>query len=778
MDVPLIVVVGLACLVLASLVTAFTATRLLEHDAYGRAINRVDDAMQVFKHFVHERGKEFHLKDGDLYVGDTPLEGNTALVDDAKRLINLDVAILRGNAWVATSIKGSKGDRAAGPSMLEASASTLPLTPAKPSRGAIEVADRAYFAGYDPITDDHGQVIGSLFAGVPQSRYTGQIVRARRIIVASAIGGLLLSSALFAGLVGSLVRQLRTREKLLEATNLRLDTALGSMTQGLAFFDGNGRLVVSNRRYAEMYRIAPEAITPGCTYPQIAVLRREAGTETVMSQASYGAWFKSAIDRNESQNEVFELVDGRAIAIHLQVMPGGGSVATHEDITGRRRTEERISFMARHDSLTSLPNRSFFLERLEQATALSSRGEIFAVHCLDLDHFKAVNDTLGHAVGDQLLQSVAQRLRGCLRDCDTIARLGGDEFAIIQLHLRRPEEAATLARRVIEAVGAAYQLGDHLVQTSASVGISFAPSDGSDGPALLKQADMALYRAKADGRTTFRFFEQEMDERLQKRRMLEIDLRLAVEHQQFELYFQPMVDVHRGEVTGFEALVRWQHPMRGMISPAEFIPLAEETGLITQIGIWVLHQACREAATWPTHLNVAVNVSPVQFKGDRLLPAVQSALATSGLAAHRLELEITESLLLQNSEGNLAALQALHDLGTTIAMDDFGTGYSSLSYLRSFPFDKIKIDQSFVRDLSHKEDCQAIIRAITGLGRSLGMRVLAEGVETDQQLQSLLDAGCQNVQGYLFSRPTPAAEVANLIHRLQRKKIDVMELQP
>ena len=427
----------------------------------------------------------------------------------------------------------------------------------------------------------------------------------------------------------------------------------------------------------------------------------------------------------------------------------------------------RIAFLAHHDALTGLPNRRLFHDRLEQALAQAGRGVDLAVLCLDLDRFKAVNDTLGHPVGDKLLQEVAQRLAACVREGDTLARLSGDEFAILQIGLTRPEDAALLAHRTIRVLGEPYEVASHRVVIGTSIGISVTPRDGASVDALLKNADTALYRAKAEGRGVFRFFEQAMDAELQARRVLELDIRRAIEEAQFELYYQPLISLPTHEISGFEALLRWHHPERGLVSPAEFIPIAEDTGLIDTIGAWVLRQACSEATGWPEHVKIAVNLSPAQFRSDELVGIVNQALIASGLEPSRLELEITESVLLQQDDPNLMTLHRLRQMGVRISMDDFGTGYSSLSYLRSFPFDKIKIDRSFVKGLSNDGGSVAIVRAVTGLSRSLGITTTAEGVETDEQLHCLAREGCHEVQGYLFSKPVPADRVPMLLNAVE-----------
>ena len=434
------------------------------------------------------------------------------------------------------------------------------------------------------------------------------------------------------------------------------------------------------------------------------------------------------------------------------------------DITERKRAEARLAFMAQHDGLTGLPNRNLLRQHMDDILLHTRRSaDKVAVLVLGIDNFKAVNDTLGHGIGDKLLRGVAKRLRSTLREEDTLARLNSDEFAIVQGGLTRPEDAVLLARRLLEVIGEPYLLDGHSVVIGASIGIAMAPGDGDESEKLLKSADMALSRAKNDSRGTFSFFEAGMDARAQSRHKIEIDLRDAIQNDALRPYYQPLIDLATGRITGFEALVRWPHPERGMISPAEFIPVAEETGLINALGGLMLRRACMDAALWPDDVRVAVNLSPLQFRVGNLLSVVMDALKQSGLPAKRLELEITETLLLEKSSQVLATLHALRALGVRISMDDFGTGYSSLSYLRSFPFDKIKIDQSFVRDLGANRDAQAIVRSIISLGIGLGVTITAEGVETEAELSCLRAEGCHEGQGFLFSRARPNAEIVGLL---------------
>ena len=434
------------------------------------------------------------------------------------------------------------------------------------------------------------------------------------------------------------------------------------------------------------------------------------------------------------------------------------------DITERKRAEARLAFMAQHDGLTGLPNRNLLRQQMDDILLHTRRSaEKVAVLVLGLDNFKAVNDTLGHAIGDKLLRGVAKRLRSTLREEDKLARLNSDEFAIVQSGLRRPEDAVLLSKRLLQAIGEPYLLDGNSIVIGASIGIAMAPGDGDESEKLLKNADMALSRAKNDLRGTFSFFEAGMDARAQSRRKIEIDLRDAIQNDVLQPYYQPQIDLSTGRITGFEALVRWPDPERGMISPAEFIPVAEDTGLINALGGLMLRSACTDAARWPDEVCVAVNLSPLQFRTGNLLAVVMDALKQSGLPAKRLELEITETLLLEKSSQVIATLHALRALGVRISMDDFGTGYSSLSYLRSFPFDKIKIDQSFVRDLGANRDAQAIVRSIIRLGVGLGVTITAEGVETESELSCLRAEGCHEGQGFLFSRARPNAEIIGLL---------------
>ena len=558
---------------------------------------------------------------------------------------------------------------------------------------------------------------------------------------------------------------LMAREQELEQLNKRIDVALNNMTHGLCMFDAQERLIVCNAAYLRMYGLAPEDAQPGTALASISDRCIALGTGVVTPPDRTAA--PAQTDRQQSAFEQ-ELMDGRVVAVSVRPMPDGGWVAVHEDVTERRRAEARISHLARHDLLTNLPNRVLFREFLETAVGRSTSGSACAIHCLDLDHFKMVNDTLGHPIGDQLLKLVAARLLSCVAANDMVARIGGDEFAIVQTGVTNPAQCGELATRIVAAIGRPFDVDGRHIDIGTSVGIAMAPGDGTDPDQLLKNADMALYLAKKDGRETHRFFEREMDRRLQGRRALELDLRSAITNGDFELHYQPVMGLADGRVAGFEALLRWNHPQRGMVPPGDFIPLAEETGLIVPLGEWVLRTACAQAAAWSEPINVAVNLSAAQFKGRNLVQIALGALSSSGLSPDRLDLEITESVLLQDEANTMAILHQLRGLGVRISMDDFGTGYSSLAYLRSFPFDRIKIDRSFLSDMPQRNDSHAIIRAVCALARSLKISTVIEGIETEAQRDMARAEGCDEAQGFFFSKPMPVRAVEEFLAERRR----------
>jgi diguanylate cyclase (GGDEF)-like protein/PAS domain S-box-containing protein len=599
-------------------------------------------------------------------------------------------------------------------------------------------------------------IIASTTASAALADWREQI----QILVAVAGLAVLAIGALLFLVVRKLSQQHRASKQRLSLEKQRLDTAVNNMTQGLLLFDARQRLVICNKRYLEMYGLSADVVKPGCSFRDVIAHRRDTSSFVGDIDQYVGAVLRDVKKRNAM---VISTPDGRSIQVVNEPVPDGGWLATHEDITERRRAEERITHLAHYDALTDLPNRTLFHERLKRELTVAAPDRQLAVLYIDIDEFKSVNDSLGHMIGDALLKSVATSLAGCVRKSDFVARLGGDEFAIVQTGVADTDDVMMLVGRIFEAIRSPYQCLGHQVTTDASIGIAMAPRDGSDIDRILKNADLAMYAAKAAGRRTYRFFETDMEAEVRARRSLEIDLRQALVEGGFEVHYQPCVGLQTGAITGCEALVRWRHPQRGMISPAEFIPLAEDTGLINQLGEWVLNTACKEAAGWPDNIRLAVNVSPIQFRSGTLALKVMAALANSGLAASRLELEITEAVLIRDDEAALAVLHDLRAIGARIALDDFGTGYSSLSYLQRFPFDKIKIDRCFITDIAEPEGSSCIVQAVVNIAAERHMTTTAEGVETAEQRDLLRELGCSEMQGYLFSPPKPAAEIRPLL---------------
>ena len=543
----------------------------------------------------------------------------------------------------------------------------------------------------------------------------------------------------------------------------RFDTALTNMPHGLAMFDAERRITVVNGKLGERLGLSPDIQLKGSNAAELAAFCSQAGLVAGAKARHFADDLQACLSRSEKGDFVLETESGLSLEFTFQPMKNGGKVLLVEDITERKMAEAKIRHMARFDALTGLPNRTMLRDRME-ALAKDGRRLQYAVHFVDLDQFKQVNDTLGHHRGDVLLQTVADRLRDTARKTDMIARFGGDEFVVLQSPIKAPDEASSLAKRILHSLASTYEIDGHEVVISGSVGIAFAPKDGTDPDQLLRHADMALYRVKAERRGSWRFFRSDMEADAQARRNLELDLRSALENEAFELHYQPQIDLKTRRIVGCEALLRWPHAERGMISPAEFIPVAEEMGLIVEIGKQVLRKACEECRHWPAHTRVAVNLSPIQFSRSNIPALVRDTLDETGLQANRLELEITETTLLQDTRRSRQALRQLQAEGVSISLDDFGTGYSSLSYLHSFQLDKVKIDQSFLRDLDGDPRKLTLLRGMVRLSTELGMRVAVEGVETDEQLALIsAELGVDEAQGYLFSRPVPSADIRKLL---------------
>ncbi|MBB3136269.1 diguanylate cyclase (GGDEF)-like protein [Rhizobium pisi] len=541
------------------------------------------------------------------------------------------------------------------------------------------------------------------------------------------------------------------------------EIVLNNLPLGLSVFDADQRLSLSNPRFPQLFGLSREDVAPGTTIADL--IGKIRGTESVgakrrrRSRKPSPATAKSGSLRRRE----WLMEDGRIIQSMVTILSDGSNIAIHADITEDRKAAERITYLAHHDPLTGLPNRIHFREQVDAALAERKPDEPVALVHLNLDRFKSINNTMGVSVGDKILQQVAERIRASAGAESTLARLGSDEFAILQTCGQQPWSVTALADRIRRELSEPFLHGDKQVELGVSMGIAIAPDDGEETDILLKNAAVALSHAKADGRKRERFFTSEMEAQMQLRHALEADLRAAVENEEFELHYQPLYDLSLQRICGFEALIRWNHPIRGRVPPMEFIPLAEEVGLIVDIGRWVLHRACNDAAQWPESIKVAVNVSAIQFSGSDLTQDVSEALAAASLTPSRLELEITESVLMENLGEVLPILHALKERGIRISMDDFGTGYSSLSYLSSFPFDKIKIDKSFVNDIVDNKEAHAIMHAIILLGDALGMRVTVEGVETAAQLALLEREECDEIQGYYISPPRPARDVPHLL---------------
>lgn len=573
---------------------------------------------------------------------------------------------------------------------------------------------------------------------------------------------------------GGRISALLKQTKKLERLNTWFEIALNNMVRGLSMFDADQRLIVCNESYREMYGLPEELTRPGTPLADILRyhIKKETGRDGEEERTRQDQWLKNHAAKLASGNSFTRtqnLSGGRTFLVTYQPLAGGGWVDVQEDITEKRRAEEKVEWLARHDPLTGIANRFYFRESFEDALKIIDQGPAVVLHWIDLDRFKDVNDTLGHPVGDALLKAVAERLRSSVRKTDFLARLGGDEFAIIQMGAGRREQSEQLARRVIHALSKPFHILGHTVSLSASIGIVRAPEHGTTADELMKSADIALYDVKSSGRNGFNIFQSGTKHQPDLKHQLDRDLRSAVRSGQLKLHYQPIINLKTRHVSSCEALVRWEHPQHGTIMPDNFLPLAEQSGQMLEIGSWVLNQACRDAARWPDDLKVTVNLSSLQFQNGDLLNVVDKALADANIKPSRLELEIAEAALLSDGECMREVLPKLRERGIGTSLDDFGRASGSLSYLRNFPFDKIKIDRSYIRDQLDRKDRAAIVNAVTALARALGIGTVAEGVETLGELKCVAIAGCDEVQGYYFSGAVPKGELMAVLSECEQK---------
>jgi len=746
-----------------SATTIVVATKVMEADLDQRMFDRIDTNMKVAWHIIHDFGDNPRIEGGRLIIGNTALNGNADLVNALRDMLGGVATVFQADKRITTTVENADGLSGVGTRLAPGPARAMVLDRHKSFRGLVDILGTQYYSGYDPIFDDTGLQIGILYVGIKKSEVSRTVEQARRAMLIASTATFCLIAVIFLVLGRYLTQQITLRERGLKKVNEDLAVAFDNMANGLCRWSELGTLIVANKRAADILALPPNLLIQGLSFRAFLHLRSAAGGfedrdfEGIYSERI--AWI--------AERKPLSIIDhqqgGRMVAIEYRPVDDGGWVNTYEDVTEREQAQARITYLARHDSLTDLANRFAFHEH---TTAALASGCDTAILCLDLDRFKDINDTLGHPVGDLLLKAVAGRLLQCVGLGDTVARLGGDEFALIQAPLRQADDAMMTAERILDTVAEPYDLDGNQVVINISVGIVFSNLGAEDPDTLLRQADFALYLAKTDGGGTYRVFEPHMHAHLQARRILEHDLRKALTDNEFEVFYQPLVHVQTGSVSGFEALLRWRHPTRGLIGPAEFIPLAEATGLIVQMGAWILCRACADAAKWPAHLKVAVNLSTIQFRGSKLLGTVSAALTAADLLPTRLELEITESAMLRDPEAAFAILHQLRALGVRIALDDFGTGFSSLSYFRNFPFDKVKIDQSFIDGIGLRPDATAIIHAVAGLATSLGIKTVAEGVETMAQFHWLANEGCDEVQGFLFSPPKPATDIFLMLTRV------------
>ena len=756
---------GFVSLCVAGALIVGTMLVILRSAGEREAMERIDTRMRIAWHVLHDLGPDIRVIDGLLTAGDTVLDGNTAVVDTILALGGDTATIFRDDVRVSTNMRTPGGGRAYGTHLAVPEARHALLERHAPFRGIVNEFGTPYYIGYDPVFDPDGTLVGILAVGTPESQVLRVVNRHEAVVIGIPLAAVVGVAIVFLVFGRRFTRQIRYRQRLAARARTQLDTALANMANGLTLWDPSGKLMLFNARASEIWGLPPGQLTTGMTFRDFYKARDAVGALASEDwEAEYAAGCE-IIERRQAAVRDVASRNGRMVTTMIRPMADGGWVATYNDVTEQHKTAAKVEFMASHDALTGLGNRVLFDQRLQGALAdarvdegkAGSDRRRLAVLSLDLDRFKAVNDTLGHAAGDKLLVAVGRRLATMLRSTDTLARLGGDEFAVV-LPSTDPGVPAcgAFAERVIRRLSDPFMIEGQPVSIDGSIGVALFPDHGDTAAELLRCADIAMYRAKQDGRNRHCVFEPVMDEQLQKRRALERDLREAVAAETLILHYQPLVCCTTGAVQGYEALLRWHHPVHGPISPAVFVPLAEETNLILTLSRWVLETACRAAVQWPEPARVAVNLAAAQFRELDLAATVLDTLDRTGLPPDRLEVEITEGVLIDDPARAMAMLSELRACGVRVSLDDFGTGYSSLSYLRQFPLDKIKIDKSFIDTMTVDPQAASIVQALVGLAHTLHLTVTAEGVETTEQLHALQAQSCNQVQGYLLGRPAPS----------------------
>ena len=748
---------GFVSLCAAGALIVGTSTFILQSSSERTTEDRLEANMRVAWHIFDELGTDLHVNDGRVFAGANLLDDSSMFFREMSALTGSATAIFLGDQALSSNMQRPDDQGVASGRLSDPAVREVVLDRHERFRGTAMVLGQPYYAAFDPILAPDGTFLGAVFVGIPEAEVRAAVARRAAMVFDVPLVTILLVGSLF--LVGGrrLARLIAGRQRAADQARAQLDMAMVSMGNGLSLWDADRRLILFNQRLSEILAVPPEAIRVGMTYREFVRARHDAGCfGTEPYEAAY-AERAGLLSDAQACSAVSTGSDGRVVSGLHRATADGGFVLTFDDVTERHKAAAKIEFMAHYDALTGLGNRVLFDQRLRDALAKTAPGQHVAVMGLDLDRFKAVNDTLGHAVGDKLLVAVGKRLAALLRSTDTLARLGGDEFAVV-LPLRGTgmEACHILADRIVRQLSTPFRIDGHQVLVGVSIGTAVFPDHGATPDELLRCADIAMYQAKEVGRGQHCLFDPAMDAALQERRALEHDLRDAVASEALALHYQPLVCCATGRVEGYEALLRWCHPTLGPISPAVFVPLAEETNLILPLGLWVLETACRAAAGWAEPARIAVNLSPAQFRQPDLSAIILDTLTRTGLPSSRLEIEITEGVLIDDPARAMALLSGLRAAGVRISLDDFGTGYSSLSYLRQFPLDKIKIDKSFIDTMTEDDQAASIVKALVGLAHTLKLTVTAEGVETAAQLEALQAQSCNQVQGYLLGRPAAA----------------------